>query len=140
MRHVHLRVFDGPRTGEGHAALDLDARSAVVLLPGLATVRRTVPDVLPEWIAACVGLGPRPLPVGTRILARSELPPPQAHWTLWSDRACLEVYDAGDGGLWAIAPADPALLAAEGAAAGLVTATSTTATTVWCALSTVLFA
>lgn len=157
---VRLRVLVGPHQGDGCAVLDRDARCAVVSLPGLAGVRRTALDAVPGWVAACVGLGPRPAaaPLGTLVAGRAEAdallsghpgalagaPAPWraalptssnevlAHWTLWTAEYALEIVDTGRCGLWHLHPADPALVAAEGTIGeDLVAIQPTTATQVW---------
>lgn len=137
-----LRVWQGPFRGEGVVDVDPDG-AAVALLPGLPEARPTTLDALAEWIAACVGLGPRPpAPAATRIVPRARIADEagraDAHWTLWTDDRAVEVYDAGT--LWLVAPADPAVLAAEDVDAmdDPVALRPASATEIWLALSTVL--
>lgn len=55
---VRVDVRVGPRTGSGRAVLV--GGDAVVCLPGLDAPRRTSAELFPSWLAALVGLGPRP--------------------------------------------------------------------------------
>lgn len=70
---VRVDVRVGPRVGSGRAVLVGD--DVLACLPGLDAPRQTSADLLPSWLAALVGLGPRPQiqQVGALITERSIL-------------------------------------------------------------------
>ncbi|MFN2497071.1 MAG: hypothetical protein ABR608_14380 [Pseudonocardiaceae bacterium] len=68
---VDVRI--GPRSGSGRAVLVGD--DVWTCLPGLDVPRRTAAELFPSWLAALVGLGPRPhlKRIGVLVTERSTL-------------------------------------------------------------------
>lgn len=143
-RVVELEVKVGAVTGNGKVMIDPDQGRAAVLLPGMPSVRTVPADLVPAWVAACTGLGPRPVPPPLgRLLADPEtieqlldgktvaVPDAwqralskvasgiQARWVVGT----TEVVDAGEAGLWRID--------GDGIADEPRVLTPTTATEVW---------
>jgi hypothetical protein len=69
MIEVQVQVMAGPHPGRGQCIVDGDM--AAVDLPGLDPPRRIPASVLPEWLAALVGLGPRPSVAAPGLLITS---------------------------------------------------------------------
>jgi hypothetical protein len=69
MIEILVRVMAGPHTGRGRCVVD--GGVATVDLPGLDRPRRIPASVVPEWLAALVGLGPRPAVTAPGMLITS---------------------------------------------------------------------
>jgi hypothetical protein len=61
-----IEVLRGPVTGRGHGWSE--GGTALVELPGLDEPRTLPAQRVPSWLAALVGLGPRPVPAARGIL------------------------------------------------------------------------
>jgi hypothetical protein len=69
MIEIRVQVLAGPHPGRGQCVVDGDV--ATVDLPGLDRPRQIPASVLPEWLAALVGLGPRPSVAAPGLLITS---------------------------------------------------------------------
>ncbi|HEX6681594.1 MAG TPA: hypothetical protein VF062_02310 [Candidatus Limnocylindrales bacterium] len=148
VRAVEFEVKVGSHPGRGEILIDHDRGRAAVLLPGMSSVRTVPAGLLPAWLAACAGLGPRPAPQRSgrllaepqtieRLLGGETVAAPglwratlsnvassvQGRWLLGT----TEIVDAGQAGLWRI----------DGGHEVRVL-TATTATEVWGLLTSIL--